>query len=54
VSFWEAVTDNIAEWPLIRDGDLRPREARAEVVHTYAVAFWALATAGREFINNTR
>jgi DNA sulfur modification protein DndB len=29
---------------------MRPPEARAEFVHSHAVAFWALATAGRQLI----
>jgi DNA sulfur modification protein DndB len=50
VRFWDVVTDNIAEWALIRDSAMRPPEARAEFVHSHAVAFWALATAGRQLI----
>lgn len=49
-SFWNVVTENIPEWEQIRDGSLKPPEARAEFVHCHAVGFWALAAAGRELI----
>jgi len=50
VEFWNAVMENIPEWEAIRDGNLRPPEARAEFVHSHAVAFWALAATGRELM----
>ncbi len=50
VVFWDSVTENIPEWTMVRDGNLKPPEARAEFVHCHAVAFWALASAGRELI----
>lgn len=50
VAYWDAVTENIPEWTMIRDGNLRPPEARAEFIHCHAVAFWALAAAGRDLI----
>jgi len=50
VAYWEAVTENISEWAMVRDGNLRPPEARADFIHSHAVAFWALAAAGRDLI----
>lgn len=50
VAYWDAVTEHIPEWVMIRDGNLKPPEARAEFVHSHAVAFWALAAAGRDLI----
>lgn len=50
VAYWEAVSENIPEWTMIRDGNLNPPEARAEFIHSHAVAFWALAAAGRDLI----
>lgn len=50
VAYWDAVTENIPEWAMIRDGSLKPPEARAEFIHSHAVAFWALAAAGRDLI----
>ncbi|PLS84267.1 MAG: DNA sulfur modification protein DndB [Actinobacteria bacterium] len=50
VAYWDAVTENIPEWTMIRDGNLKPPEARAEFVHSHAVTFWALAAAGRDLI----
>ena len=47
VEFWTAITEHIPEWGEIRDGHLKPSEARAEFVHCHAVGFWAPATAGR-------
>lgn len=50
VEFWNAVAEDIPEWKMVRDGNLKPPEARAEFVHSHAVAFWALAAAGRDLI----
>ena len=50
VEYWNAVTENIPEWTMVRDGNLKPPEARAEYIHSHAVAFWALAAAGRDLI----
>lgn len=50
VEFWNEVAENIPEWKMVRDGNLKPPEARAEFVHSHAVAFWALAAAGRDLI----
>lgn len=49
-AFWEAITQHIPEWRDVRDGNLKPSEARAEFVHCHAVGFWALATAGKALI----
>jgi len=51
VEFWTAITEHIPEWGEIRDGHLKPSEARAEFVHCHAVGFWALATAGKALID---
>jgi DNA sulfur modification protein DndB len=48
--YWDAVTNHIEQWRLVRDGDLKPSEARAEYVHAHAVAFWALGSVGRELL----
>lgn len=50
VEFWNAVAEDIPEWKMVRDGNLKPPEARAEFVHSHAMAFWALAAAGRDLI----
>jgi DNA sulfur modification protein DndB len=49
--FWAEITEHIPEWGDIRDGNLKPSEARAEFVHCHAVGFWALATAGKALID---
>jgi DNA-sulfur modification-associated len=51
INYWLAVTDNIPQWKDIRDGHLKPAEARAEYVLGHAVAFWALGAAGKTLID---
>ena len=46
IDFWSSVTDNIREWAAIRDGSLRPAESRSEYIHSHAVGFWAIGSAG--------
>lgn len=50
IEYWKAVADHILEWRQVRDGDLKPSEARAEFVHSHAVTFWALGSAGRTLL----
>lgn len=45
--YWNAVTESVPEWKQVRDGDLKPSEARSEYVHSHAVTFWALGAAGK-------
>jgi DNA sulfur modification protein DndB len=51
-AFWNAVTEAIPEWRYVRDGNLKPPDARAEFIHCHAVGFWALAAAGRNLIES--
>ena len=51
INYWLAVTENIPQWKDIRDGHLKPAEARAEYVLGHAVAFWALGAAGKTLID---
>jgi DNA sulfur modification protein DndB len=50
ITYWKAMTQAIPEWRQILAGDLKPTEARAEFVHSHAVAFWALGAAGKTLI----
>lgn len=48
--YWQAVTENLQQWRDVRDGHLKPSEARAEYISSHAVGFWALGAAGRELL----
>ena len=48
VRYWTALSDLIEPWREVRNGDLKPAEARMDYIVAHAVAFWALGTAGAQ------
>lgn len=51
VRYWMELSDIIEPWRAVRDGDLKPSEARIEYIVAHAVAFWALGTAGAQLLD---
>ena len=47
MSYWNRLTDLVEPWTAIREGDIKPQEARQEYVSSYALALWALGAVGR-------
>ena len=45
--YWNRLTDLVEPWSDIRDGDLKPQEARQEYISSYALALWALGSVGK-------
>jgi DNA sulfur modification protein DndB len=51
VEFWTTVTDLVEPWAEIANGELKAHEARARYVSSYALALWALGSAGGSAID---
>ena len=47
VDYWNRLTDLVEPWADIRDGDIKPQEARQEYVSSYALTLWALGAIGK-------
>ncbi|HEX7132357.1 MAG TPA: DNA sulfur modification protein DndB [Iamia sp.] len=52
VEFWTFVTDVVEPWAEIAAGDVRPADARAEYLSSYALALWAVGSVGRSAIDD--
>lgn len=50
VDFWDAIADNIPEWRLAAEKDLKPYALRQEYIHSHAVVLWGLGAMGRTLI----
>ncbi len=50
VSYWKALSDLIEPWRLVRDGEMKPSEARIDYIVAHAVAFFALGAAGAQIL----
>jgi len=46
VEFWRTVTDYVEPWREIAAGDVKAHDARASYVSSYALALWAIGSAG--------
>lgn len=46
IKYWNRLTDLVEPWAAIRDGDMKPQEARQEYLSSYALALWALGATG--------
>jgi DNA sulfur modification protein DndB len=46
VDFWTRLTDLVAPWKAILEGDTKASEARQTYVSSYALSLWALGSAG--------
>jgi len=51
VRYWKKLSDVIEPWAEVRDGDIKPAEARIENVVAHAVAFFGLGSAGAQIFN---
>ena len=47
IDYWNRLADLVEPWHDIRDGDMKPQEARQEFISSYALALWALGAAGK-------
>ena len=47
IDYWNHLTDRVDPWREIRDGDVKPPEARQNFISSYALALWALGAAGK-------
>ena len=47
IDYWNRVADLVEPWRDIRDGDMKPQEARQEYISSYALALWALGAVGK-------
>ena len=47
IDYWNRLTDLVEPWAAIRDGDIKPQEARQEYISSYALSLWALGAAGK-------
>ncbi len=52
VAYWNTLSELIGPWREVRDGDMKPAEARINYIVAHAVAFWALGTAGAQVLGN--
>jgi DNA sulfur modification protein DndB len=50
VRYWKQLSEFIGPWRDVRDGDMKPAEARMDFIVAHAVAFWALGTAGAQVL----
>ena len=50
ILYWNRLTDLVKPWAAIRDGDIKPQEARQEYISSYALALWALGAVGKAAI----
>ena len=46
VDYWTCLTELVAPWKAILDGDIKAPEARQLYVSSYALSLWALGSAG--------
>lgn len=47
IEYWNRVADVVEPWHDIRDGDMKPQEARQEYISSYALSLWALGAVGK-------
>ena len=47
IDYWNRLAALIEPWRDIRDGDLKPQEARQEYISSYTLALWALGSVGK-------
>lgn len=47
IAYWNGLTDIVQPWSDIRDGHIKPQEARQEYISSYALALWALGAVGK-------
>ena len=47
IDYWNRLADLVDPWREIRDGDMRPQEARQSYISSYALALWALGAVGK-------
>ena len=52
ITYWNVLADLVEPWADIRDGDIKPQEARQEYISSYALALWALGEAGKAAIKS--
>lgn len=50
VGYWKTLSDLIEPWREVREGDMKPAEARIDYIVAHAVAFWALGSAGAQVL----
>ena len=50
VRYWTKLSEVIEPWREVRDGDIKPAEARIENIVAHAVAFFALGNAGAQLL----
>jgi len=50
ITYWNGLADRVEPWAAIRDGDLKPQEARQDYISSYALALWALGAVGKAAI----
>ena len=53
IDYWNWLADLVEPWAAIRDGDIKPQEARQDYISSYALALWALGDAGKVVINSS-
>lgn len=46
INYWNRLTDLVEPWSAIRDGAMKPQEARQEYLSSYALTLWALGATG--------
>ena len=46
MDYWTCLTELVAPWKAILDGDIKAPEARQLYVSSYALSLWALGSAG--------
>lgn len=47
IEFWTTVTNYVEPWSEIASGDVKPHDARAAYISSYALALWAVGSAGK-------
>jgi DNA sulfur modification protein DndB len=47
IEFWTTVSDYVEPWAEIATGDVKPHDARAAYISSYALALWAVGSAGK-------
>lgn len=53
VAYWRTLSDLINPWRMVRDGEMRPSEARIDYIVAHAVAFHALGASGAQVLSIT-
>lgn len=51
VAYWNELSELIKPWREVRDGEMRPSEARIDYIVAHAVAFHALGNAGAQLLD---